>query len=105
MKRIKGRIVLICKVANDAYGNGHTHTEYIDDDEQLVLHHAAKGDQEIIFNHTGHLSKGIPYRFHNEQGQFASSVRMISAENERTRSNVDGWCVGKNFAVYQRNCP
>ena len=51
MNRIKGGIVLIGKIANDAAGNGNTHTQNIDDNEQLVLHHAAKGNEQIVSYH------------------------------------------------------
>jgi hypothetical protein len=58
---VKTRIVIIIKKANYAAGNGNSHAKNIDKQVQLVLHHASKGDEQKIFNHTmNNLSNDNP---------------------------------------------
>ena len=48
---IKGSIVVMGKIPNDATGDRDGHSEYIDGDEDLVFQQAAKGDEKVIFDH------------------------------------------------------
>ena len=49
--KVKAGIKVIGEVCHDTACDSHCHSEYIDEDEHFVLHHTAKGDEEIIFDH------------------------------------------------------
>lgn len=51
MYGIEGVIVFVGKVPYNALGNGHAHPKHINEDEELILHHAAERNQKVIFNH------------------------------------------------------
>jgi hypothetical protein len=51
MEMIKGGIVLHYKIADNTTTNCYTHPKNVNDEEQLVLRHVAKRDQEKVFYH------------------------------------------------------
>jgi len=51
MVSIKCCFKFVSKIGNNTTSNGYSHTEHIDEDEELVLHHTSKGNQEEIFEH------------------------------------------------------
>ena len=52
MVSIKCCLIFVSKIGNNTAGNGYSHTEHIDEDEELVLHHISEGNEEEIFEHT-----------------------------------------------------
>jgi hypothetical protein len=60
MDGIEASVILIGKVANDTAGNGDAHSENIDDDEGFILHHAAIGYEQVVFNHRAAMSICMP---------------------------------------------
>ena len=49
---IKCCLIFISKIGDYTTSNRYSHTEYIDEDEELVLHHISECDEEEIFEHT-----------------------------------------------------
>jgi len=48
---IERGVELPIKIGDDAAANGNGHPEDIDEDEQSVLHHIPKGDEEKVLEH------------------------------------------------------
>jgi len=48
---IEAGIKIIIEVSDNAAGNRNAHSEDIDEDVQLILHHVAKGDEELVLKH------------------------------------------------------
>jgi hypothetical protein len=53
MIRVEIAIEIIIEISNDTARNGNRHSNNIDGDEQLVLHHAAPGNEEVVSDHVG----------------------------------------------------
>ena len=51
MMAVETQIEIVIEVANNARGNGYGHPENIDEEIDFVLHHAAKGDKQKVFDH------------------------------------------------------
>ncbi len=51
MVSIKSCLIFVSKIGNDTTSNCYSHTEHIDEDEELVLHHISKGNEKEIFEH------------------------------------------------------
>jgi hypothetical protein len=51
MNQVKRSVVLIREVSNDATRDGNAHSKDVNEDEELILHHVSKGDQEKVFEH------------------------------------------------------
>ena len=51
MMMIELIIKLPIKISNNAAANANGHAQNINSDEEFVLLHAAKSDEEIVFDH------------------------------------------------------
>src|SRR6188768_1416180 len=51
MVPIKCCLIFVSKIGNNTTSNRDSHSEHIDEDEELVLHHVSEGNEKEIFEH------------------------------------------------------
>ena len=51
MDTIKCCLIFVSKIGNNTASNRNSHSEHIDEDEELVLHHVSERNEKEIFEH------------------------------------------------------
>jgi hypothetical protein len=54
--KIKTGVEVVVVIRGYTAGNGNGHSQYVNEDIQLALHHTAPGYEQVIFNHDNALS-------------------------------------------------
>ncbi|MND09602.1 hypothetical protein D3C83_330620 [compost metagenome] len=48
---VKTPVNVIVEISDDTGGDGDRHPEDVNGDEELVLHHAAESDEQVVLDH------------------------------------------------------
>lgn len=82
MVLVEPAVEIVVEISHNATRNGYGHAQYVDGDEDLVLHHASQGDKHVILDHVdGFVPKttcGV-VRLHGARQQLCHRKKITAA--------------------------